>query len=152
MVLGTLVGTLVALGVRDWRIYGITVLWPPVIDAYQTANVTLPLALLVAVTWRFRDRPGPAGRAFGFSLALKFLLWPVAIWLVAIGRIRAAGAGIALAFASLLLLLPFTSIGDYARLVRNLTDTFDGLSCTTFAVLVDLDAPEMVARAVTRLS
>ena len=42
-VLACLVGALWMLGVRDWRIYGVTLLWPSVIDAYQTANVTLPL-------------------------------------------------------------------------------------------------------------
>ena len=55
-VLAALVGALWTLGVRDWRVYGVTLLWPPVIDAYQTANVTLPLALLVALIWRYRDR------------------------------------------------------------------------------------------------
>ena len=33
------------LGVRDWRCYGIVLLWPPVISAIQTGNVTLWLAL-----------------------------------------------------------------------------------------------------------
>ena len=40
-----LVARSVVLDVRDWRVYGVTLLWPSVIDAYQTANVTLPLAL-----------------------------------------------------------------------------------------------------------
>ena len=33
------------LGVRDWRCYGVALLWPPVISAIQTGNVTLWLAL-----------------------------------------------------------------------------------------------------------
>ena len=59
--------------VRDWRVYGVTLLWPPVIDAYQTGNVTLPLALLVALTWRYRDRAAPTGIALGVALALEVL-------------------------------------------------------------------------------
>ena len=48
LVLACLFVTLWVLAVRDWRIYGVTLLWPPVIDAYQTANLTLALGLLLA--------------------------------------------------------------------------------------------------------
>ena len=61
LVLACLVAALWLLDVRDWRIYGVTLLWPAVIDAYQTANVTLPLMLLVALMWRYRDRRAIAG-------------------------------------------------------------------------------------------
>lgn len=148
-VLACLLAALGVLGVRDWRIYGVLLLWPPVIDAYQTANVTLPLALLLAILWRCRDRTTVAGLALGACLAVKFFLWPVVLWLVAIGRVRAATVAVAVAFASLLLLLPFTSIADYIRLLRNLSDTFDGRSYTLFALLVDLGAPELAARSAT---
>ena len=149
LVIATLVAALWVFEVRDWRVYGITLLWPPVIDAYQTGNVTLPLVLLVALTWRYRDRVAPAGTALGFALALKFFLWPVLLWLVAVRRTRAALVAIVLSAASLLLLLPFTSIGDYLRLLRNLSDTFDGFSYTTYALLVELGASSSLARAAT---
>ncbi len=149
LVIATLVAALWVFEVRDWRVYGITLLWPPVIDAYQTGNVTLPLVLLVALTWRYRDRVAPAGTALGFALALKFFLWPVLLWLVAVRRTSAALVAIVLSAASLLLLLPFTSIGDYLRLLRNLSDTFDGFSYTTYALLVELGASSSLARAAT---
>ena len=149
IVLVSLVATLWVLGIRDWRLYGVTLLWPPVIDAYQTANVTLPLALLVAVTWRYRDRPLGAGAALGAALALKFFLWPVSLWLLATGRRLAAATSVAIGVASLLLLLPFIGLLDYARLIRNLSETFDGLSYTPYALLVDLGAPSSFARALT---
>ena len=149
LVLATLAGALWVLGIRDWRIYGVSLLWPPVIDAYQTANLTLPLALLLALAWRYRDRKLLAGLALGASLALKFFLWPVLLWLVAVGRARAALAAAVLALASLLLLLPFTSITDYFHLVRNLAETFDGYSYTLFALLTDVGTPELAARAAT---
>ena len=111
--------------------------------------MTLPLVLLVALTWRYRDRVAPAGIALGAALAVKFFLWPVLVWLVAVRRTKAAVVAAAVAAASLLLLLPFTSIGDYLRLLRNLSDTFDGLSYTLYALLVDLGAPSSIARAAT---
>jgi Glycosyltransferase family 87 len=149
LVLAMLAGALWALEVRDWRVYGLTLLWPPVIDAYQTGNVTLPLLLLVALAWRFRSHTVAAGAALGVALAVKFFLWPVVLWLAAIRRARGALLALALSACSLLLLLPFTSITDYLRLLRNLSDTFDGLSYTTYALLLDLGAPSSVARAAT---
>ncbi len=48
------------LGVRDWRCYGVMLLWPPVLNAIQTGNVTLWFALALAITWRLRDRVFPS--------------------------------------------------------------------------------------------
>ncbi len=149
LVLLALAAALWALDVRDWRVYGITLLWPPVIDAYQTGNVTLLLVLLLALTWRHRSHTVAAGIALGVALALKFFLWPVLLWLAAIRRASAALVAIVVAAASLLLLLPFTSIADYFRLLHNLSDTFDALSYTPYALLIDLGASSSVARTVT---
>jgi hypothetical protein len=128
LVLASLFAALWLLEVRDWRIYGVVLLWPAVIDAYQTANATLPLVLLVALTWRYRDRPLVAGVALGAALAVKFFLWPVVVWLAATRRLRAAAISVVVGAASLLLLLPWIGIGDYLHLVGDLAATFDGLS------------------------
>ncbi|MCZ7587264.1 MAG: DUF2029 domain-containing protein [Gaiella sp.] len=151
IVLAALVATLWVLDVRDWRVYGVTLVWPPVIDSYQTANVTLPLALLIALTWRYRDRALAAGLSLGVALALKFFLWPVAVWLLATGRRGAAGISVAVGAASLVLLLPWIDPLDYARLIRNLSDTFDGFSYTPYALLVDLGLASEIARPLTLL-
>ncbi len=149
LVLACLFLTLWVLAVRDWRIYGVTLLWPPVIDAYQTANATLALGLLLAVLWRYRQRELIAGVALGAAIAVKFFLWPVAVWLLAIRKRWAAAVAVTVAAASLLLLLPFVGIADYVRLVRSLADAFDGLSYTPYALLLDLGAPSVVARTAT---
>ncbi len=149
LVLACLFGTLWVLGVRDWRIYGVTLLWPSVIDAYQTANLTLALGLLLAVAWRYRERELLAGIAVGTAIAMKFFLWPVAVWLLAIRKRWAAAAAVAVASASLLLLLPYIGLRDYVSLVRRLADAFDGLSYTPYALVLDLGAPSAVARSVS---
>ena len=38
---GAALATLRVVGVRDWRCYGLALLWPPVLSAVQTGNVTL---------------------------------------------------------------------------------------------------------------
>jgi hypothetical protein len=147
--LATLMATLLVLGVRDWRVAGVILLWPPAIDAYQTANVSAMLALLTALAWRYRDRSTVAGLALGTGVALKFFLWPVVAWYATTRRVAAAVIAVLLAGASLVLVLPFVSLGDYLRLVDNLSDTFDERSYTPFALFVGLGLPDGVARAIT---
>ena len=65
------VATLAVLDVRDWRCYGLAFLWPPVLSAIQTGNVTIPLALSAALVWRFRDRSTVSGVCLGVSMAAK---------------------------------------------------------------------------------
>jgi hypothetical protein len=53
-----------------------------------------------------------------------------------------------LAAASLLLLIPYISIAEYARLLRRLGATFDQDSFTIFGLLVQAGSPERLARVV----
>ena len=89
---------------RDWRCYGVILLWPPVISAIQTGKLTLWLALAAALAWRFRDRVGVPSASVGSTLAVKFLLWPLVVWLAATRRWASAvwprGIGCALLLAS----------------------------------------------------
>jgi hypothetical protein len=97
------------LGVRDWRCYAITFLWMPVIAGIQSANVTLPMVLGLALIWRFRDRTAVAAIATGFVIALKLFFWPLLVWLVATRRYRTAALG---AVASVLFVfVPWAGIG-----------------------------------------
>jgi hypothetical protein len=84
------VGTLRALDVRDWRVYGITLLWSPIYSGWQTANLTLPLMLMVALVWRHRDRPAVAGLLAAAAISLKPFVWPLALWLLATRRFKAS--------------------------------------------------------------
>jgi hypothetical protein len=149
LVLAALVGALWLLEVRDWRVYGVVLLWPATIEAIQTANASLPLTLLVAIMWRYREHAVPAGLALGYGIAVKLFLWPVAVWLALVGRVRAAVVAALAAAASLLFLLPFIGIGEYVRLLRALGDEFEHETYTVFALLTDLGAPDTAARAVT---
>jgi hypothetical protein len=137
------------LGVRDWRCYGIVLLWPPVISAIQTGNVTLWLALASALAWRFRDRLGVSSAAVGLTLAVKFLLWPLLVWFAATRRL--ANTAVAAAVAVGLLLGSWAAIGfeglrGYPELLRRLEDAVGDDAYTLFNLLDDLGAPHAVAR------
>ena len=140
---------LLVLGVRDWRCYGIAFLWPPVISAIQTSNPTLWFALAAALAWRFRDRIRLTAVVVGLTLAVKFVLWPLLVWLLATRR--AATAALAAATGAVLLVASWAVIGfagflDYPDLLRRLEDTVGVDAYTVRMLALDLGAPDPVAR------
>src|SRR4051795_7943783 len=56
LLVAALAATLRVLDVRDWRVYGVVALWPSSLAAVQTGNLSILLALLLALAWRYRDR------------------------------------------------------------------------------------------------
>lgn len=87
--MAAVVGALKLIGVRDWRLYGLVFLWPPVVIGWQTANITLLLVLGIAAVWHYRGRPMASGLVVALVISLKIVLWPLALWLLAMRRYRA---------------------------------------------------------------
>jgi hypothetical protein len=98
-----------AVGVRDWRLYGLCLLLSPVVAAWHTANLSLPLAFGVALVWRWRDRPARTGLLVALLISCKTLVWPLGLWLLATRRYRAAV--IAIAGGLVVNLLAWSTIG-----------------------------------------
>ena len=138
------------LDVRDWRCYGLLLLWPPVISAIQTGNVTLWFALAAAIAWRFRDRVLPASAAVGVTLAAKFFLWPLVVWLAATRRALSAVLTCAIGVGLLALswaVIGFAGLVDYPELLRRLDRAVGEDSYTVYIVGLDLGVPSVAARA-----
>jgi alpha-1,2-mannosyltransferase len=155
LVMALLVGAALAipyvLGVRDWRCYGLLLLWPPVISAVQTGTVTLLLALGAALAWRYRDRTVVAAGAAGATLSLKLILWPLLVWQAATRRVVSAVA--ALAVGALLALgswaaIGFTGLREYPEVLRRLQDVVELDSYTLYVVALDAGASSTLARAI----
>jgi hypothetical protein len=87
--------TLRLLAVRDWRIYGIVLLWQPILVGWETANVSLLLVVGLAAVWRYRDRAAVAGLILAVLISVKLFLFPVGVWWLATRRYRALGWAIA---------------------------------------------------------
>ena len=147
--LGAVLATLWALGVTDWRCYGLALLWPPVLSAIQTGNMTLALGLVAALAWRLRDRAFASGALVGVTFASKFFLWPLAVWFAATRRFSAAG--MAIVVGAVLLVASWAVIGfegmtGYPDLLERLENTVGADSYTAYIVGLDLGLPSALAR------
>jgi hypothetical protein len=138
-------------GVRDWRVYGVFALWPQVIGEIRVSHLTPILCVLLALAWRYRDERFAPGLALGLAGAIKFFLWPLGVWLAAIGRARETLVAALVAGASLLLVLPFTNLEDYLRTLVQLGKDFDQDSSSPFGFLVQIGVGETPAHVVTYL-
>jgi alpha-1,2-mannosyltransferase len=101
--------TLLVLGVRDWRCHAIAFVWWPTIIGIQTANLTLPMLVGIAVLWRYRDRKAVVALVAGLVISLKLVFWPILVWLVATRRYR--DAALAAAATAVFVLVPWGGTG-----------------------------------------
>ena len=128
------VGALWLLGVTDWRCYLVALLWPFNRVALDWGRIDPLLVLLIAATWRLRDRPLSAATTTGAAVATKLFLWPIMLWLLVTGRGRAAALSVVMTFA--LILLPWAAIGfvdlrQYPALLRDVSrQEYDSFSVT----------------------
>jgi hypothetical protein len=120
LVLLAVPATLRLLNVSDWRVYGIAMLWAPVVFGWQTANLSLLLVLGVAAAWRYRDSPVVTGVIVAVLVSAKLFLWPLGLWLLATRRYLALGW--AVASAAILSTAAFAVVG-FAQLSQYINQT-----------------------------
>ena len=116
--------TLRVLGVRDWRCYGVVLLWYPVLQNFLIGSITSLLALGLAVVWRYRDSRRAAPVTLAAVIAAKIFLWPVLVWLGASRRWLIGVRTVGLALAGLFLswaLIGFAGLGSYLSLLDELS-------------------------------
>jgi hypothetical protein len=119
--LAALLGALRLLGVKDWRCYSVAVVSAPALNSLALGALTSFLLLGAALAWRYRDRPAVTAAATACAALVKLFLWPLAIWLVATRRWRAAG--ICAVFGAVLLIggwavIDFAGMRSYPTLVH----------------------------------
>jgi alpha-1,2-mannosyltransferase len=145
------VGALLVLGVRDPRCFAALLFTYPFVLALGFGNITLLLVLAAALAWAYRDRPLVAGAAVGGAVALKLFLWPLAVWLVATRRYRAALASAAIGLVAVA--VPWAAIGfdglrEYPRLLRTADEVFADQSNSLFSAALGLGLDTGGARLV----
>ena len=127
LLIASFFGTLWILGVRDWRVLAVVVTSQPVVSSVRIGTFTPILVLLVAIAWRWRDRPWVSGGSIALAISFKLFLWPMVIWLAATRRFAAAAAAAVLAVAITLgawAAIGFRGFAEYPELARKLADVF----------------------------
>jgi Glycosyltransferase family 87 len=153
IVMLALVGlTLWVLGVRDARCYAAALLWVPAISGVLLSNVSIPLALALALVWRYRDELWPSSWALGLAVSAKLLLWPMYVWMVATRRFRAASLSLAIGLAVTLVawaVIGFAGLAEYPDLLRRLSDLQSERSYSFVGIAAELGLPDVVGQAAT---
>lgn len=150
---GAAVLTLWVLGARDWRLYGLLFLWPPVVTGWTTGNFTLFAILAVAVAWQYRlDHPIVAGMCLALSCSLKPFLWPIGILFLTVGSYRlvtyALGIGTIMNLAAFMV-VGFDRLGAYVHDSTVVSDHFIGSSYGAGSVALHFGASRSMAWAIT---
>jgi hypothetical protein len=138
------------LGVRDWRLWGITMLSPPVFQALGFGTIGPLLVLAAAVGWRLRNSPW-SGVALALAAAAKLFLWPLLFWLIVTRRFRAAGAAVA-TLGLLIAVWAFTDPSGLARYPKtvwllNLAERWKSYSPQTLWLSLGLPGADLVPAA-----
>jgi hypothetical protein len=97
----------------------------PVASGVLLANVSIPLALALAVVWRYRERVREPAAALGLAVSAKLLLWPMLVWTLATRRLSttllALAVGGSVTFVAWAA-IGFDGLGGYLDLLRRLSD------------------------------
>ena len=144
--------TLRLLGVRDWRCYGLALLWLPVIENILIGSISTMLALGLAVAWRYRDTRWAGPIAVAAVIASKVFLWPVLIWMVATRRVGAATRAAVIAVVAVFgswALIGFAGLGSYPKLLDILSrlEEWKSYSAVAFGIVLGLSAGDARALA-----
>jgi alpha-1,2-mannosyltransferase len=139
-------GSVLLLGVRDWRCYGASLLGLPVFGALGVGSIGPFLLLLCAVGWRFRNRT-VAGVPLALAAAAKLFLWPVLVWLLVTRRFRAFAAALATIAATLALWAVIDADGmrRYPETVRLLNEVQRWKSYSVQSLFISLDVPALTS-------
>ena len=134
--LAAVVGALWLLGIRDWRCYGIVFVWPSVWSGLVNGSATLILTFACAALWRFRSKPYLAGVLVAILVVFKLYLWPIAVWLLATRRIRAAVFAFGVTVVASVggwAFVGFAGLAEYPKLLARLTSLVAGESYSPYA-------------------
>jgi hypothetical protein len=142
------------LELRDWRCYGLVLVFIFTRSSLDLGTVEPMLLLAVAAAWRWRARLVESATAVGIAIVLKLFLWPLAAWLALMRRVRAAvltvAVAVAVAFVSWAA-IGFAGLGAYPNTLRRLADHESTSSFSVVALGVRAHLPLLAARIISVL-
>lgn len=149
LLLASVPGALLLLGVRDWRCHGAALLTMWAVNGIFVGAVSPLLLLGVAALWRYRGRPAVSACLAAALVCLKLYLWPVLVWMALMGRRRAAVGAIALSAVVCLCAwaaIGFDGLAAYPRMLVDLASGEQADSYSPLALLLGLGIDPNAAR------
>ena len=131
--------TLRVLNVTDPRCYVVALIGLPSQYALKLGTIMPILALLLALAWRYRNRPRVAVPILALLVLAKVFLWPIGVWYLATRRVGAVLGACAVAVGLVLLsvvpvgLEPLRAYPHLLSVLSNYESTFSW-SVTAFGV------------------
>jgi alpha-1,2-mannosyltransferase len=144
--------TLHLLDVEDWRCYGAVFASSLAMWGLEIGTITPVLTLAAAAAWRYRDRPWGVGFAIAFVVGTKLFLWPLAVWLIATKRYRAAVASVV---ATIVLtigcwaVIGFDGFLDYPHIISHVATLVQDSSFSVLALVKAIGITGLGARLIT---
>ena len=123
LTVAAVLGALWLAGVRDPRCFVAALGCCPMMQAVQTGNLVVLVALGAAFVWRFRDRPVVAGVAAGIVVSLKLFAWPLLLFFLLRRQWRAttaAGCTVVVALTGPWAAIGFKGLRGYPGLLASL--------------------------------
>jgi hypothetical protein len=142
------------LNVRDVRCYAAAYLWVPSISGVLLGNISIPLAFVLALLWRYRANTSASAVALGVAVAAKLLFWPLYVWMLATRRFRAAVLSVAFGVAVTLgawAIIGFAGLAEYPDLLRRLSDIQSSRSYSLVGIATEVGIGEMGGRVLMAL-
>jgi len=153
--LAAVAGALWLLELRDWRCYALSAALLFTRSAVDLGTVGPLLLLATAAAWHWRERLFAPAAGIALAVALKLFLWPLAVWLALMRRLRAALASVVLACVFVLLpwaVIGFAGITTYPGLLHHLSDDEASSSYSVIALAVRAHLPQAAGVALSILA
>jgi hypothetical protein len=143
------------LELRDWRCYALVGVFLITRSSIDLGTIEPLLLLAIAVAWHWRDRVLQPAAAVGVAIVLKLFLWPLAVWLVLMRRVRAAVAAVSVAIGLAFVTwaaVGFAGLSGYPHLLHRLANDESRASYSVVALGVLAHLPLLAARIVSVLA
>jgi hypothetical protein len=151
LMVAAMISGLRLLGVRDWRCIALALVSWPFVFGLDVGALGPALVLGTGVSWRFRARLWTPAIAIASVVVAKLFPWTLLIWLGVTRRFRTLGLTVllgALAVFGAWAVLGFDGLGEYPRMLSNLSFIERGAGTSLVTALLAAGLPGGLAELV----
>jgi hypothetical protein len=139
------------LGVRDWRCFVVALASWPFLFGLVVGALGPLIVLGMGLAWRFRARLWTPAIALASVVVAKLFPWTVLVWLLVTRRFRTLALALLIGAVGVLAawaVIGFAGMGEYPRMLANLSYVERGSGVSLVAALLGAGVPASVAEVV----